>query len=471
MRQIKKIHFIGIGGAGMGGIAEVLHNKGYTITGSDLSHNSMTAHLESLGINIVFNHNAANVNESDAVVITSAIDESNPELLAAKQKEIPVVRRAEMLAELMRFGHSIAVAGTHGKTTTTSILASIIATAGLDPTFVIGGKLNSIGTNAKLGQGDYFIAEADESDASFLHLSPVISIVTNIDRDHMTTYGGDFSNLQKVFVDFLQRLPFYGLAVLNIDNLIVREIILSIKCQLATIGFSEDATYRVYNYKQIKGVSYFSVFDKKRNTEYNFELNLPGKHNVLNALAAIAVCIEEGIDIKYIQKSLKEFKGISRRFQVYEDVKLGDDCRFTLVDDYGHHPEELKATITALKEGWPNHRVVMLFQPHRYTRTRDLFDDFVEVLSDLEALALVPVYAASESLIPGASGQDLYNAVVNNEKIISQNHKCYYFDSLTQMLDDFRNIINNDDIVVVQGAGDIGELTSKLLNYNKTKTE
>lgn len=465
MRRIKNIHFIGIGGAGMGGIAEVLHNKHYKISGSDQVENTMVKHLSGLGIKISIGHSSENIKGADVVVISSAISQDNPEWQAAKLNGIPVVRRAEMLAELMRFGESIAIAGTHGKTTTTSILATIMATAKLDPTFVIGGKLNSIGANARLGEGKYFIAEADESDASFLHLNPVISIVTNIDRDHMPTYGGDFQNLRKVFIDFLLRLPFYGLAIINIDDPVARDIIPQVRCQVLTFGKSANADYQLLDYKQVECMSYFKVLQKSTSNIYSFNLNLPGIHNAMNALSAIAVCMEEGLNIDAIKQGLIEFKGIDRRFQTYKNLKLKGKT-FTLIDDYGHHPQEILSTIDAIYNGWPDKRVVMLYQPHRYTRTRDLFDDFVKVLSKVKVLALAPVYPASELPIAGATSKELYQAIRNSSDFINNNNKCYLFDSVVDTLENLDSIIDDGDIVVVQGAGDISSITTKLISQN-----
>jgi UDP-N-acetylmuramate--alanine ligase len=463
MRNIKHIHFIGIGGAGMGGIAEVLFNKGYKITGSDLSSSIMTAHLNKLGINIFFDHNETNIHDADVVVITSALSNDNVELVAAKAKGIPVVRRAEMLAELMRFGQGIAIAGTHGKTTTTSILASIIATAKLDPTFVIGGKLNSIGTNAKLGEGKYFIAEADESDASFLHLNPVIAVVTNIDRDHMPTYGGDFQNLRKVFIDFLLRLPFYGMAVINIDDPVARDIIPELRCQVVTYGCSANADYQLVFYKQNNGISIFKVYCKNSDEEFELTLNLPGKHNALNATAALAVCMEEGIELKYISEALAEFKGIGRRFQIYNNMQLSNGTNFTLIDDYGHHPREIAAILDALADGWSERRIVMVYQPHRYTRTRDLFDDFVKVLSRVNVLVLVPVYPASELPLPGATSEDLFKVINNNS---DYNNSAYFYGSFDELLKGLSIVVQDDDIVVIQGAGNISQIATSLLSAN-----
>ena len=462
MRRIKNIHFIGIGGAGMGGIAEVLHNQGYTITGSDLSKSTMIDRLQSLGVNVILGHHEKNITNADVVVVTSALSSNNPELVAAREKGIPIVRRAEMLAELMRFGQGIAVAGTHGKTTTTSILASIMATANLDPTFVIGGKLNSLGANAKLGAGRYFIAEADESDASFLHLNPVIAIVTNIDRDHMTTYGGDFQKLRQVFIDFLSRLPFYGMAVINIDDPVARNIIPEIKCQVVTYGQSANADYQLVEYTQHHCNSEFTVLHKLSNSTFKISMNMPGIHNALNALAATAVCLEEGVELKYIEQALANFSGIGRRFQVYEQLKLANgtntSTNFTMIDDYGHHPNEVLTIIKSLRAGWPSKRVVMLYQPHRFTRTRDLFNEFVEVLAQVDVLVLLPVYAASELPLAGASSKDLYKAIINKDF-----HNCYYFESFNELYNNLAIIIKSEDIIVVQGAGDISQVAEKLL--------
>lgn len=469
MRRIKHIHFIGIGGAGMGGIAEVLFNQGYKVTGSDIQESAMTRHLTELGITISLDHKPENIDGADVVVVTSALREDNKELFAARTRGLPVVRRAEMLAELMRFGQGIAVSGTHGKTTTTSILASIMATAGLDPTFVIGGKLNSIGGNAKLGEGRYFIAEADESDASFLHLNPLITIVTNIDRDHMSTYGGDFQNLRKVFVNFLLRLPFYGMAVINIDDPVARDTIPELRCQVVTYGTSANADYQLNEYKQEDGLSKFKVIKKSTNEKYELTLNLPGMHNALNALAASAVCLEEGIDISFIQEALAEFKGIGRRFQVYHDMFFpngSSNKKFIMVDDYGHHPRELAAMLQALSDGWPDKRVVMVFQPHRYTRTRDLFNEFVEVLAQIKSLVLLPVYPASELPLAGASSEDLYKAIKNSVNYEQQGNNCYIYNDSATLLENLNSIINDNDIVVIQGAGDVSQVAVKLLAAN-----
>ncbi len=461
MRRIKNIHFIGIGGAGMGGIAEVLHNQGYKVSGSDLSNNAMVQRLHGLEMKVFIGHCAENIQNADVVVITSALSDDNPELLAARAKGIPVVRRAEMLAELMRFGQGIAIAGTHGKTTTTSLLASIMATAGLDPTFVIGGKLNSLGANAKLGKGRYFIAEADESDASFLHLNPVIAVVTNIDRDHMPTYGGDFQKLRQVFIDFLLRLPFYGMAVINIDDPVARDIISEIRCQVVTYGRSANADYQLLEYRQEQWKSFFTIFHRQSNAKFEFSMDLPGEHNAMNATATAAICLEEGIKIEYIQQAIDNFKGIGRRFQVYDCMLLDNATQFTMIDDYGHHPNEVSAIITAIRSGWPKRRLVMLYQLHRFTRTRDLFTDFVKVLSQVDILVLLPVYAASEHPIPGATGKDLHAAIISNTGVNASNF--YYFENFNELYNNLAIIIKSDDIVVIQGAGDISQVADKLL--------
>ncbi|MDF1764420.1 MAG: UDP-N-acetylmuramate--L-alanine ligase, partial [Oleibacter sp.] len=379
MRRIRVIHFVGIGGAGMCGIAEVLLNQGYRITGSDLKESNVTERLRTLGAVVMIGHDANNIDEADVLVVSTAIDNTNPEIKAATERRIPIVRRAEMLAELMRFRHGIAVAGTHGKTTTTSLVTSVLAEAKLDPTFVIGGRLNSAGTNARLGLSRYLVAEADESDASFLHLQPMVAIVTNIDADHMSTYGGDFEVLKNTFVEFLHNLPFYGLAVVCIDDEHVRSILPRISRQIVTYGFDEGADYRATDLVQ-KGIfTHFNVHYPNCKAPLAIRMRMPGRHNVLNALAAIAVAQDEGVDEGSIVKALEKFAGVGRRFQVCGEFSLkGGDVM--LVDDYGHHPRELEVTIDAIRQGFPERRLVMVFQPHRYSRTRDLYEDFVRVL-------------------------------------------------------------------------------------------
>jgi UDP-N-acetylmuramate--alanine ligase len=456
MRRIKRIHFIGIGGAGMSGIAEVLLNQGYQITGSDLKESDVTQRLTDLGAKIFFGHHGSNVVGADVVVNSTAIDLSNPELVSAREYRIPVVRRAEMLGELMRYRHGIAIAGTHGKTTTTSFIASIFAAAERDPTFVIGGLLTSAGTNAQLGQSRYLIAEADESDASFLHLQPMVAVVTNIDADHMDTYEGDFSRLKKTFIEFLHNLPFYGLAVVCGDDPIVREIIPDISRPVLTYGLGENCDFRAIDVRQEGLNSRFKVVIPDRDQPLEIFLNMPGIHNVLNALAAITVAIDEGIDCHAIQSGLSEFLGVGRRFQVYGDIALNNGTAM-LVDDYGHHPSEVEATIKAVRAGWPQRRLVMVYQPHRYTRTRDLFEDFVEVLSAVDVLVLLEVYSAGEEPITGADGRHLSRSI----RIRGQVDPIFVkgIDGVPEVI---REIVQPGDIVITQGAGNVGTLAKEL---------
>jgi UDP-N-acetylmuramate--alanine ligase len=454
MGRIKTIHFIGIGGAGMGGIAEVLLNQGYRITGSDLSSNAVTDRLVRLGAEITFNHQAENVSEVDVVVVSSAIPASNPELVAATEQRIPIVPRAEMLAELMRFRHGVAVAGTHGKTTTTSLLASVYADAGLDPTFVIGGLLNSAGTNARLGRSRYLIAEADESDASFLHLQPIVAVVTNIDADHMDTYGGDFNVLKETFIRFIHNLPFYGLAVLCIDSETVRDIIPDLMRPVITYGFSKDADYRGYDFEQKANKSFFKVECKSTGQIIEVELNLPGQHNVLNAIATIAVAMEDGIEVAAIHHAFAEFQGIGRRFEKLGEIALpGKRGQIELLDDYGHHPTEVQATINAVRNGWPEKRLVMVYQPHRYTRTRDLFEDFTAVLSEVDVLLLLEVYPAGEDAIPGADGRTLCRAIRNRGKLDP-----IFVEDQAALEAVIGDLLVDGDLLLMQGAGNIGAL-------------
>jgi UDP-N-acetylmuramate--alanine ligase len=462
MRRIRRIHFIGIGGAGMGGIAEVLINQGYKISGSDLGKNPVTERLTKLGADISFGHIPNNVLGVDVVVVSSAISDSNPEIIAARDRRIPIVPRAEMLAELMRFRHGVAVAGTHGKTTTTSLIASVYAEGELDPTFIIGGLLNSAGTNARLGRSRYLIAEADESDASFLHLQPMVSVITNIDADHMDTYGGDFSVLKATFVKFLHNLPFYGLAVLCIDNENVRQILPEISRPIVTYGFSEDADYRAFDFIQKCNRSYFKVKHRRTGSEHDVELNLPGEHNVLNALASFVVATEDGVDDEAIVKALSEFEGIGRRFEDHGDMALtNDQGSIKLIDDYGHHPTEVEATIKAVRNGWPERRLVMIYQPHRYSRTRDLYEDFAKVLSEVDVLLLLDVYGAGEDVIPGADSRSLCRTIRlrgHLDPIFVEDQK-----TLENVIGD---VLENNDLVLTQGAGDIGNLSR---NWSDTK--
>ena len=455
MRRVRRIHFVGIGGAGMGGIAEVLVNEGYRVSGSDIARNAVIDRLESLGTQIYIGHTEASVKDADVVVVSTAINASNPEIKAAKESRIPVVRRAEMLAELMRYRHGIAIAGTHGKTTTTSLIASIYAQADRDPTFVIGGLLNSAGTNARLGSSRYLIAEADESDASFLHLQPMVSVVTNIEADHMDTYGGDFEQLKNTFVDFLHNLPFYGIAVVCIDDDVIRNIMPRIGRHMVTYGFSNDADVQALNFEQFGHQSQFTV-RRKDKQDLALMLNLPGRHNVLNALAAIAVATEDDIDDEAIIQALAEFQGIGRRFQHLGefDTPKGN---VMLVDDYGHHPTEVAATIRAARAGWPNKRLVMAYQPHRYTRTRDLYEDFVDVLSQVDCLLLLDVYSAGETPIPGADGRSLARSI-RLRGVVDP----VFIASPEQLIQVLPSILEDGDLLITQGAGNIGALSKNL---------
>ncbi|MBU2870218.1 UDP-N-acetylmuramate--L-alanine ligase [Colwellia sp. E2M01] len=458
MRRVKRIHFVGIGGAGMGGIAEVLLNEGYQISGSDIGENQVVKRLTGLGATIVIGHSADNVAEASVIVVSTAIKSDNPELIAAKELRIPVVRRAEMLAELMRFRHGIAIAGTHGKTTTTSLIASIFAQGELDPTFVIGGLLNSAGTNARLGSSRYLVAEADESDASFLHLQPMVAVVTNIDEDHMETYQGDFEKLKDTYLDFLHNLPFYGLAVVCIDNPVVRELLPRISRQVITYGFSEDADVRAINFKQNGSVSSFTVVVTGQEP-VDMRVNLPGEHNVLNALAGVAVAKDEGVNDAAICQALTEFEGIGRRFEQLADLstEAGD---MVLVDDYGHHPSEVKATILAMRAGWPDKRLVMVFQPHRYSRTRDLYEDFVEVLSEVDSLFLLDVYAAGEAPIPSADSKSLARSIRQRGQI-----EPVYVSDIEKLAELLATQLQDNDMVITQGAGSIGNVSRHLAEH------
>ncbi|GLX85908.1 UDP-N-acetylmuramate--L-alanine ligase [Thalassotalea loyana] len=456
MRRVKRIHFVGIGGAGMGGIAEVLLNEGYQISGSDIARNAVVERLTGLGAQVEIGHKASNIDQASVVVVSTAIDTNNPEIIAAQEKRVPIVRRAEMLAELMRFRHGVAIAGTHGKTTTTSLTASIFAQANLDPTFVIGGLLNSAGTNARLGTSRYLIAEADESDASFLHLQPMVAVVTNIDEDHMETYQGDFEKLKDTYIEFLHNLPFYGLAVVCIDNPVVRELLPRISRQVITYGFSEDADVRAVNYQQSADVTGFEVI-REGKENLSVSLNLPGKHNVLNALASIAVATDEGVDDASIIGALSQFQGIGRRFEQLAQLKtkVGE---ITLVDDYGHHPKEVEVTIDAMRKGWPEKRLTMVFQPHRYSRTRDLYEEFVEVLSKVDGLLLLDVYSAGEAPIAGADSKSLARSIRQRGQV-----EPIYVSDLTELPELLDNQLTADDMVITQGAGNIGAVARNLV--------
>ncbi|MDX9886051.1 UDP-N-acetylmuramate--L-alanine ligase [Thauera sp.] len=466
--KVRNIHFVGIGGSGMSGIAEVLVNQGYRVTGSDLGENAATRRLQKMGANVVRGHAAENTADADVVVVSTAVKADNPEVVAARERHIPVVPRAQMLAELMRFKHGIAIAGTHGKTTTTSLVASILAEAGIDPTFVIGGRLNAAGANARLGTGDYLVAEADESDASFLLLNPVISVVTNIDADHMETYGHDFGRVKQAFVDFLQRLPFYGVAVLCADDANVREIIPQVSKQIVRYGVSESANIRAENVRADGGRMLFDCVRVNGTTSrLAIELNLPGMHNVLNALAAIAVATEVQVPDAAIVKALAEFNGVGRRFQRYGEVALldqdGDEAgSFTLVDDYGHHPVEMAATIAAARGAFPDRRLVLAFQPHRYTRTRDCFEDFVKVLSTVDGLLLAEVYAAGETPIVAADGRSLARAIR-----VAGTVEPVFVEDIADMPRMILSAARDGDVVITMGAGSIGAVPGKLASIEE----
>lgn len=467
MRRIRNIHFVGIGGAGMCGIAEVLANQGYTVSGSDLRESPVVARLRRCGIRVAIGHAAEHVAGADVVVVSTAVDETNPEIVWAHEHRVPVVRRAEMLAELMRFRHGIAVAGTHGKTTTTSLTATLLGEGGLDPTFVIGGRLTSAGTNARLGEGDYLVAEADESDASFLHLQPMVSIVTNIDADHMSTYGGDFERLKGTFLEFLHNLPFYGLAILCIDDEHVRGLLDRVSRQFVTYGFSEDADYRVEDFVQAQGEVRFTARRPGERAPLEVKLAMPGRHNALNALAAIAVASDAGVDDDAILRGLAGFQGVGRRFQVHGQFPApGGEGEVMLVDDYGHHPREVEMVIQAVRAGWPERRLVMLYQPHRYTRTRDLFEDFVRVLGGVDTLLLLDVYSAGEAAIPGAEGRTLAGSIRQRGAVdpIFVQDKAELPELLTRVL-------RPDDILITQGAGDIGGISLALAEAALTLEE
>ena len=457
---IKHIHFIGLGGSGMSGIAEVLHNLGYVISGSDLSNSATLERLAGLGIKTFVGHAAENLAMVDAVVTSTAVQADNPEVLAAREKKIPVVPRALMLTELMRLKQGIAIAGTHGKTTTTSLVASVLAEAGLDPTYVIGGRLNSAGANAKLGSGDYIVVEADESDASFLSLLPVMAVVTNIDADHMETYGHDFGNLKKAFVDFLHRMPFYGTAILCTDDPAIQSIVKQVSRPITSYGFGEEAEVRAINVRPVGAQMHFTA--QRRNgitlPDLDVVLNLAGEHNVLNALSAIAVAVELNVPDAAVQKALSEFKGVGRRFQSYGDLKTNDDGVFTMIEDYGHHPVEMAATLAAARGAFPGRRLVLAFQPHRYTRTRDCFEDFVKVIGHADAVLLSEVYAAGEAPIVAADGRSLTRALR-----VAGKFEPVFVDAIEAMP---QAIIDNalaGDVVLCMGAGSIGLVPGKLV--------
>ena len=484
--KVKHLHFVGIGGSGMSGIAEVLLNLGFQVSGSDLSQSVATKRLKKLGATIYIGHAEQQLTNADAVVVSTAVGTDNPEVMAARARRIPVVPRAMMLAELMRLRQGIAVAGTHGKTTTTSLTASILAKGGLDPTFVIGGKLNSSGSNAKLGTGEFIVVEADESDASFLHLQPILAVITNIDADHMETYGHDFGRLKQAFVDFVEHLPFYGRAMLCIDDANVREILPRISKPVTTYGFSEDVQIRAVNVRHQGGQMRFTAQCRQNSSpkDLDITLNLAGMHNVLNALAAIAIALEVGVAHDAIVAALAEFQGVDRRFQRYGEVALpehplsnsppqageraivsspkGGRGSFTLIDDYGHHPVEMVATLAAVRGAFPNRRLVLAFQPHRYTRTRDLFEDFVKVLCSVDALVLAEVYAAGEQAIAAVDGRALMHAL----RVAGQN-EAVFVENIQDMPQAIMNMARDGDVVVTMGAGSIGGIPNKLIGKSE----
>lgn len=462
---VKKIHFVGIGGTGMNGIAEVLINLGYHVSGSDLRENAAIAHLRSLGAEITIGHDAANVGDASVVVTSTAVHADNPEVVEAKRRNIPVVPRAIMLAELMRLRQGIAIAGTHGKTTTTSLITSILERGGLDPTFVIGGRLNAAGSNAKLGQGLYIVAEADESDASFLNLSPVISVVTNIDEDHMDTYGHDLQNLKKAFTDFIMRLPFYGRAVMCLESDNVRAILPKITKPVLTYGFREEAQIRAENVRAEGTQMKFTLMRRDAAPE-EMTINLPGVHNVLNALAAIGVALTLDVPMEAIKDALATFKGVGRRFSVWGEAKAPSGAKFLVVDDYGHHPTEMAATIAAARGAYPDRRLFVAFQPHRYTRTRDCFEDLVRVLSKTDALVLEAVYPAGEERIFGADSRSLCRAIRLTGKV-----EPLFGENSAEVIELINNNVKDGDVVLVMGAGNIGEIPAKLMEQGEANEE
>ena len=465
MRRIHCVHFVGIGGSGMSGIAEVMLSLGYKVQGSDLKANKQTRRLEKQGARVYIGHAANNIDKADAVVVSSAVDETNAEVAAARERLMPIVQRAEMLAELMRFRYSVAVAGTHGKTTTTSLVASVLAEGGLDPTFVIGGRLKSADANARLGQGDYLVAEADESDASFVHLKPMLAVVTNIDADHMSTYDGDIDKLRQGFIEFLQNLPFYGLAVVCSDDPGVNEVLASIGRSIVTYGVNEEADIRAEAIEFTAGLTKFTVIRAGDRPSLQVSLRLPGLHNVRNALAAIAVADELQVNDAAVVAALEKFEGIDRRFQSLGEVETSSG-KVLLVDDYGHHPTEIAATLAAARSGWPDRRVVLVFQPHRYTRTRDLMDDFATVLSDADVAIVLDVFAAGEVPIAGADGRAIARAVRSRGKI-----EPVFVESLDELLPVINGLVNDGDLVLTMGAGDIGAFAAGLPALLRTKPD
>ncbi len=464
MGCVSHVHFVGIGGAGMCGIAEVLFNEGYKVTGSDLQESSTTRRLSELGICVYNAHQRENVINADVVVQSTAVTDQNPEIIAAREFKIPVIPRAEMLAELMRFRHGIAIAGTHGKTTTTSLVSSVLAGAGLDPSFVIGGKLNSAGSNANLGTSPYIVVEADESDASFLHLKPMMAVVTNIDADHMGTYNEDFDKLLQTFIDFLHRLPFYGVATLCLDDDKVRSILPHIKRRVVTYGFDKEAEVRALDWQQNGLESSFKVV-RKNYPDLHIKFNLPGRHNVLNALAAIAIATELEVEDHAIKQSLASFQGVGRRFQLYGNIDFGQ-AKALLVDDYGHHPQEIVSTIDTIRRVWPSKRLVHVFQPHRYSRTEALYDEFAKALATSDCLCLLDIYPAGETPIKGVSSEDLAHKIqALNQDVSVKVTSC---DNLSSQL---AQLIQDGDIILTQGAGNIGQMAKKIAKSNMEQTD
>ncbi len=455
MRRIHCIHFVGIGGSGMSGIAEVLLNLGYRVQGSDLKANAVTQRLERLGAKISFGHTAENIGNADVLVVSTAVRSDNPEVLEAQARRLPIVQRAQMLAELMRFRYAIAVAGTHGKTTTTSMVASVLAEGGLDPTFVIGGRLKSADCNARLGTGKYLVAEADESDASFMHLQPMIAIVTNVDNDHLGTHEGDFERLKQSFIDFLHNLPFYGLAVICNDDPVAASLVPQVARPIVTYGIDQPADIRAVSIVRDGMQSRFDV-ERAGATTLAVRLNLPGTHNVLNALAAIAVGTELAVSDEAIQTALAGFHGVDRRLQQYGDVQTSVG-RLTLIDDYGHHPTEIAATLDAIRQGWAGRRIVLAFQPHRYTRTRDLLDDFARVLASVDALVVTEVYAAGEAPIAGADGKAICRAIRTHGRV-----EPLYLERIDELPSALLRIARDGDVIVTMGAGSVGAIAAEL---------
>lgn len=459
MRHIRHIHFIGIGGAGMCGIAEVLHNLKYQVSGSDIRESANTQRLKGLGVQVFIGHQESNVHDAHVVVYSTAIDENNPEIIWARENRLPLVPRAEMLAEIMRFRHGIAVAGTHGKTTTTSMIASIMSAGDLDPTFVIGGMVTNFGSNARLGESHYIIAEADESDASFMHLQPMVSVVTNIEEDHMATYGGDFNRLKKTFIAFIHNLPFYGLAVLCVDDDTVREIAPEIGRKVITYGFAEDADLVISDWSYNGTQTRFTVTVRADGSQLPVVLNVPGKHNAQNATAAIAVALDEGISPEAILRGLEQFQGVGRRFQHFGKYPCKDGGQAIMVDDYGHHPTELRATIAAARQSYPEHRLVMVFQPHRFSRTRDLYTDFVEVLNTVDELILLDIYSAGEEPIVGIDSNALAHSIRQRAGGVIEPIHLKTIEQVPELLD---KLLKDGDVVLTQGAGSVGTLANNL---------